>query len=106
MKCTCENLLGTPCHTIIVARNIPSLTQQARKYVVAIISPLAIAGFAARAWLTPDKTYRNDIYHFSIRIPKTYTTSETPTESGAYEIIDFPNSRYGGWIGRTTRHLA
>jgi hypothetical protein len=70
---------------------IPQLTQSARKYSLAfaLILLLAAAGFAAPVLWSPDKTYRNDAYHFSVRIPKTYAVSEMSGNSGTYDYIAF-----------------
>jgi hypothetical protein len=72
--------------------NIPRLTEPARKYVIAlvlIVLLLAIGGFAAYLSSTPEKTYRNDTYHFSVRIPKTYAISESSPKSGSNYTVDF-----------------
>ncbi len=75
--------------------NIPHLTQAARKYVIAfalILLLLAIAGFIAHLSLGSDKTYRNDTYHFSVPIPKAYTVSEFPENSGIYYNVVFAHA--------------
>src|SRR6266699_1108201 len=66
------------------------LTGSARKYAVGvtlILLLLAVAGFAAN--LSPAKTYRNNVYHFTVRIPKAYTVSEFPENSGIYYDVVF-----------------
>ncbi len=72
--------------------NIPHLTQSARKYIIAfvlIVLLFAVAGFVAHLSLSSDKTYTNDTYHFSVRIPRTYTSSKTTPQSGVYQTINF-----------------
>jgi hypothetical protein len=89
----CGNLPELACyHTSIAFMNIPHLTQAARKYAIGvtlILLALVVAGFAAHLSLGSDKTYRSDAYHFSVRIPKTYTVSDIAPQSGVYRIIDF-----------------
>ncbi len=68
------------------------LTGSARKYVIAfalILSLLTVAGFAAHLSFGSDRTYRNDTYHFSVGIPKTYTVSEFPS---GYFYVNFSHA--------------
>ena len=72
--------------------NIPNFTQAARKYAIAlalILVLLAVAEFAAHLSSASAQTYRNDAFHFSVRIPRTYTSSENTYDSGLYRIIYF-----------------
>ncbi len=72
--------------------NIPNFTQAARKYAIAlalILVLLAVAEFAAHLSSACARTYRNDAFHFSVRIPRTYTSSEVAPESDIYRKIVF-----------------
>ncbi len=75
--------------------NIPHLTHAARKYAIGvtlILVLLAVAGFVAHLSLGSDRTYRNEAYHFSVRIPKTHTVSESSENSGIYYNIVFSHA--------------
>ena len=72
--------------------NIPHLTHAARKYAIVvtlILLLLAVAEFTAHFSSASAQTYRNDAYHFSVRVPRTYTSSENTYNSGLYRIIYF-----------------
>ncbi len=71
------------------------LTGSSRKYAIALalfLLLLAVAGFVAHLSLGSDRTYRNEAYHFSVRIPKVYTVSEFPENSGVFYNIVFSHT--------------
>ncbi len=75
--------------------NIPNFTQAARKYAIAlalILVLLAVAEFAAHLSSASAQTYRNDAFHFSVRIPKAYIVFESSENSGIYYNVIFSHA--------------